>query len=133
MSYLIKKAEDNYKIAKISVNEGCYDVAVSRYYYFVYQSLVKFLYNENVISPDSIGYNHNTTIDAFIGYCKITNNYEQNRGILKIGKLKNRRHESDYKDELRINDIGSFKNKFENDFNEVVLALQSLNVLRDEL
>ena len=127
MSYLKAKAEDNYKIAKIAEQKECFDVAVSRYYYYIYQNIMDFLIRET--KPDNFNYNHKETISNFIKYFKDQGSYESHRDLVKLWSLKDRRHESDYKNDKRIINSDEFEKIFKRDFNDVNRVFSILQII----
>ncbi len=64
---LLSKAKDNLEVAKYSENKKYYDVAISRYYYYIFQNIIVFLgknYKEFNISDNDCS--HKETIDFLI-------------------------------------------------------------------
>lgn len=129
MNYLKSKAKDNYNIAKISEKSNCFDVAVSRYYYYLYQNVMNYLFLRGETIERKEENKHIKTIGKFIEIIKNEGNYEKQRSINKLWRLKDRRHDSDYKKEKKIKDDTEFNKIFKRDFNDVENAFNSLNVI----
>ena len=132
MSYLKEKAQCNYRMAVLAVENKCYDVAVSRFYYYVYQYVMEFLYLKGEITEKSAGYNHKTTISKLIQFFKEEGTYETNRAITKLWSLKDSRHESDYSRDTIIKDNSHFYHTFRRNFNEVRETLTNLNIIEEQ-
>lgn len=132
MSYLKEKAQCNFKIAELAVTEKCYDVAVNRFYYYIYQHIMEFLYIRDEITERSTGYNHRTTISTFLQLIKAEETYETNRSLTKLWSLKNSRHESDYNRNKIIKEHSQFYETFRSDFNDVRETLKNLSIIEEQ-
>ena len=116
-------------MAKISERKKCFDVAVSRYYYYLYQNLTNYLILRGEIIEKKEENKHIKTIGKFIEIIKNEGNYEKQRSINKLWRLKDRRHDSDYKKEKKIKDYTEFDKIFKRDYNDVENAFNSLNII----
>jgi len=132
MSYLKEKAQCNYQMAVLAVENKCYDVAVSRFYYYVYQYVMEFLYLKGEITEKSAGYNHKTTINEFIRQTRQPDQYELNRSLMKIHHLRKQRNTSDYDRNQMIQNNIVFYNSYRCDFNEVRETLKNLNIIEEQ-
>ena len=129
MEILLRKAKSNLEVAEIAVNSQYYDVAISRYYYYLYLNIV-YLLNKRSGFHQGNRLGHIESIGNFIKICKKDGIYENNsRSIAKLWALKTRRIDSEYSSEHLITSEVNFKNMFRNDYNEVVNTLKKLNFL----
>jgi len=129
VNFLELKAKDNFEIAKIAEKRKYFDVAVSRYYYYLYQNLMNYLFLRGETIEKKEQNKHINTIGKFIEIIKNEGNYEKQRSITKLWRLKDRRHDSDYKKEKKIKDYTEFDKIFKRDYNDVENAFNSLNVI----
>ena len=124
------KAKSNCEVAKWAENNNYYDVAVSRYYYYIFQHLIFYIEAKNINLNDSRFKKrtyHIKIIGAFIKYIKDTNNYETNSEIGQLYDLRDERNKSDY--EKRILNDEMYKKYFLRKYNLVLKALRRLNVI----
>ncbi|MCF7913198.1 MAG: hypothetical protein K9M99_11760 [Candidatus Cloacimonetes bacterium] len=132
MEILDIKAQNNLKIAKLAVDAKYFDVAVSRYYYYILLKIMIVL-NERGINLDSKkDSTHNFTISEFLRLCKedgIYNDDNNGRSLVKLWKLKNKRVSSEYSRTEIILSEDQFRTKFLYDYREVVAVLNKLSFL----
>jgi hypothetical protein len=128
-SNLSIKAKHNYKVANYSERKRYYDVAISRYYYYLYQNIIDYIsINGLEINANNNLNSHYNTIATFIS--SISNDYnldeEDLQKINLLQKLRAVRNSADYKDELRNKTTyeRDFKNKFTTFNNIIVKKLQ---------
>ncbi len=119
---LDKKAKNNYVVAEFAELNGYYDVAVSRYYYYLYQNILLYAYQNNENYATKV---HSHTIKNFIkfmqrGFCK--NNDEELYIVQRIKILKELRIDSDYSNEKII----SRKDEFDKIFKERFIKINNL-------
>ena len=50
MKVILRKAQNNYEIAELAETKSYYDVAVSRYYYYLYQNIIFILSQKHISS-----------------------------------------------------------------------------------
>ena len=130
MNYLHEKAEDNFKMAQESTKHDCFDVAVSRFYYYIFQSLKDFLIKNDKFNTENKENIHIYTIGAMIKFTKDKGYFKKNsRSIIKLWGLKERRVESDYNDLMKIENQKDFEKIFMRDFDEVMGTLRKLRIL----
>ena len=123
------KAKCNYDVAFFAEGEGHYDAAVSRYYYYLLQSIIYYMNKIPIVLGGK--YNQDTRIWTLIKHLKEKdrNKFEENREVLKLQGLKTQRHRSDYYADQIIDTEHKFKVNFKNDFINVERALKTLCVL----
>lgn len=95
------KSEHNYKIGQIAQNSKYYDVAVSRFYYSLFQLIEHILFNKkNNIKIPRTGGSHNFTIEEFNKYifrkCKKKLTDQDYSDLTVFDDLKRWRHQADY-------------------------------------
>ena len=98
---LCVKAEQNNEIAKIAENKQYFDVAVSRYYYAIYQLMLAVVKHHNpTFKPDNKS-SHKLLYDEFINYTgrkpdhyKLTG--KQTLSLMNFYSLKDIRKDADY-------------------------------------
>lgn len=137
MNHLKSKADDNYKIAKISEKSKCFDVAVSRYYYYLYQNII--LYNkindveiqEVPISLHERNSLHERTLNGFLDYIiqNIKMDFEHFQILGKLLKLRLCRNKSDYSNNDRISEKSDFNRIFKRHFTEVEDTLRIIKII----
>lgn len=110
------KSDQNYEVAQIAREKEYYDVAVSRYYYSLFQMIDYILLNKkaNFTVPSSGG-SHRFTIDEFnrFVYKKLKKNKlddEDVADLIVLDDLKRWRQQADYKDRIIT------REEFNNDF-----------------
>ena len=109
------KSEQNYKIAEIARENEYYDVAVSRYYYSLFQIVDYILFNKkNNFNPPKAD-SHRFTIDEFnkLIYRKFKNKLQDDEitDLLVLDDMKRWRQQADYNKDKVIK-----KEEFNNDF-----------------
>jgi uncharacterized protein (UPF0332 family) len=101
MSFL-QKSNNNIRSAENSENEKLYDVAVSRYYYSLFQLIKMILIYENLDIDLKEDGSHAKIIERFID--RLKNNKKINSQQLKIlnllYRLKDHRVKADYKSDI---------------------------------
>lgn len=110
------KSDQNYEVAQIAREKEYYDVAVSRYYYSLFQMIDYILLNKkaNFTVPSSGG-SHRFTIDEFnrFVYKKLKKNKLEDEDVadlIVLDDLKRWRQQADYKDRIIT------REEFNNDF-----------------
>ena len=110
------KSDQNYEVAQIAREKEYYDVAVSRYYYSLFQMIDYILLNKkaNFTVPSSGG-SHRFTIDEFTRfvYKKLKKNKLEDEDVadlIVLDDLKRWRQQADYKDRIIT------REEFNNDF-----------------
>ncbi len=119
------KAKHNYKIANYSERKRYYDVAISRYYYYLYQNIIDYIsINGLEINKTNNLNSHYNTIATFIRSISMDNNLdiEDLRKIGLLQKLRTVRNSADYYDELRN------KTTYEDDFKKTFTVLNEIIV-----
>jgi len=124
------KAVNNYNVAQYSEKKKYYDVAVSRYYYYIYQNILHYFSAKPVNSCMTGEDSHRETIKLFID--GITTDFKrENKNLLLlknlflIDSLRKIRNESDYKD-ISITDENVFKTRFKNKFDDVDRVIKDI-------
>lgn len=128
---LLDKSENNVKIAKIAEREKCYEVAVSRYYYSIYQKVTYILKKYTLFTgpEDNEKSPHVYTDETFKEYVLTQGMrkglaYDDLVDLSTLGKIKRLRIKADYSDET-INDT-EFEDEFKvvyNSFSEKLKIL----------
>ncbi len=134
---LKKKAEENQTIAKYCEKCNCYNVAISRYYYSIYQYILNYSIENNVKACNTQSKScHKDTLDAFIDYL-VNNKIMASKGrkkfieIQQIGllhKLRDTRNTADYGNQKNFDNERKFDISFKNDFDRVKMILEKYNV-----
>lgn len=126
---LLHKSKNNYEIGEKAENLKYFDVAISRYYYSLYQKLNFILRKKygNFNIPNKKN-SHEETIDKLFEY--ITDNHpdielQYIMDLSQLRELRSRRNEADYKPILTL-EI-QFHEKFKKPFK---LCDEALNALR---
>ncbi len=122
------KAKHNYKVADYSERRRFFEVAISRYYYYLYQNIIDYINMNSVENMITSGQgSHYKTLDVFIKYVSSKKNLDgENLQIISmLQKLRKARHSADYSDQIWSREI------FEKDFKEVFTMVD--NLIREEL
>lgn len=125
-NYLIK-ANQNEIIGDYSEKNDYYDVAVSRYYYCLYEKAIYIAKKEGFYNhPKGDTGQHNSFINDFIQNVEIKLDNKEISKLMNFSKLKNARVKADYYEET------SFKNK--NDYNlGFKIYFKYINTILDKL
>jgi len=96
MSILHDKARDNYELAKTASSTKKSNVAVSRYYYSIYEIMIEYLSHK--LSPSLVPGNHHDTITFFLQHIKNEPNYnaQYSTTLSYITTIKRSRTKADY-------------------------------------
>ena len=133
MEILKTKAMKNYFIANKATEENCYDVAVSRYYYYLLLSIKRFIINkkrEDILARK--GSTHTVIIGGIIELLKETGEIvAYNNIIFKLWSLRDKRVSSDYKQDYIINTEIEFNKIFKRDFDELYEVFKKLKIIED--
>ena len=128
-SNLSIKAKHNYKVANYSEHKKYYEVAISRYYYYLYQNIIDYI-NTNrieIIEIENKGI-HYKTINTFIRNISMNRdlNDEDLRYMGLLQELRTIRNYADYRNELwnKTEYEKDFKNKFTTLNNIIAKKLQ---------
>ena len=129
---LKRKAKCNYYVARYAEENKHFDAAVSRYYYYLYESILFYLhYNRLAHLIDKN--NHAKTIDNFIDILKfrsvITDTEMYYLMNLKI--LRTKRNNADYHQTISISDEEAFDTQFKNMFIRINQLLVSKNLTEE--
>lgn len=129
INVLLDKSNKNYEIAKIAEDKEYYDVAMSRYYYALFQK-VNFLLRKNYDKfkePNDREDSHASTFHQLNVYvarkCKHLK-YEDIADIATTEDLKRYRVQADYK--LRITEKEEFQMEFKKKFDPCIKVIDSL-------
>ena len=142
MNQLQLKAQDNRLVAVYCENNKYYDVAVSRYYYYLYENIISYI--ENNLKKDFEDYCNNKGIDMpknepashkiLVNFI-IENFNDSNTKIAgvkaKLGyihNLRRSRNNADY-DNTKILYLKDFLSFFKEKFNVVENTLKQLNIV----
>lgn len=98
---LLIKAEKNIKTGAWAEENGFFDVAVSRFYYALYQKILyilktKYDFDDTALTEDS----HNTTLNTFIRKIMVKLADDEKVWINILGKIKRCRVYADYKEDI---------------------------------
>lgn len=132
---LLEKASQNLEIAEIALNKEYFDVAVSRYYYSLYQKIIWLLRKKypdyNSYKDNGKGSHENTFIDI-TKY--LARNFHKKLEIKECGYLsqlnnltqdvKRYRHTADY-DPRKITD-DEFNKEFKNKYKSIEILLDKV-------
>lgn len=129
--FLKEKANENFKIAEYSEKRKFFDVAVSRYYYYLYQNIIIYLKSNHEDFQVPKGENsHEYTIN-FLGKqlttLKLLENKEWYRFSL-LQKLRVSRRISDYENS-KIKDDYKYNQVFKYDFIMVEELLKKKSII----
>ena len=134
MNKLLEKSKMNKITAAWAENKKYFDVAISRYYYELFQKTIVILnyHNKNNI-PNEETNKHKATIDTLLretGKGKeidLPGNYKLQ--LLAFATLSRRRKDADYKN-YSISNIHDFKNKFKKTYG---LVCESLDYILSDI
>lgn len=130
MNKLLEKSKNNKEIAEYSENNKYFDVAVSRYYYSLYQKIIYIIVKYAEFIPESKS-THVETLTFFKKFVYRNRMSEIRKKNLKfsvltsITDLKDKRTESDYKNKI-IKNKSSFDSKFGNNYRAINEFLDKL-------
>ncbi|OON99174.1 MAG: hypothetical protein ATN35_01900 [Epulopiscium sp. Nele67-Bin004] len=120
---LLKKSKQNFKSAEIAQKEKFYDVAISRYYYSIYQKIIYILDMRGIDSTPKNGANsHNETIEKFNETVFKELSFDESKR-LQILKVKQARVKADYDKELYTKE----------DFNVILTHINNIDKILDSL
>lgn len=108
MGFLKDKSLQNWEIAAISVSMGYYNVAVSRFYYSLFEAAKGFLISAEIWNASHEN-THENVIAAIYECLKkqgIQTNSETSSTLNMYNLLRKQREIADYKDELYIDEYG---------------------------
>lgn len=127
---LLKKAKDNYYIAKYSENKELYDVAVSRYYYYIFQNLLVFIKNKYPDFKENKDKGSHIHLINFFSekFLELGFNFHEMTVISDINKLKFARTLSDYKD-FKIESKAKFDSNFKDNFDIIEKTLKNKKII----
>lgn len=112
MRNLLQKSNHNNETANFAEGKEFYDVAVSRYYYSLFEKIIYISKNKGFYKEPSIGQDsHNVTIQAFTKNMMNSLEPEDISKCAIMGRLKKMRVDADYK-EQRIDDKNTFNLSF---------------------
>lgn len=98
---LLVKSKQNKECVHWAENKGYYDVALSRYYYSIFQKVI-YILKERGCYEQSENYTHGSTVDSLIAYLlknkSFDGKYEFFKYINDIKYLKMKRNNADYGD-----------------------------------
>lgn len=119
MNNLLVKAKNNITTASFAEKQKFYDVAVSRYYYSLFEKIIyisksRGFYKEPEKGEDS----HNITISAFTQNMVNSLEPEELSKCAILNRLKRMRVDADYKD-IRIEELNDYSLKFKYYYNQV--------------
>ncbi len=147
-NYLEEKSINNYKTAEYAEKKEYYDVAVSRFYYFLFQNILNFISRKSKIDYDNYREEQVTILNnnnEYINNHEITINYflklflkerkshdlEDLRNIQKINKLRRQRNDSDYKN-MKIETKREYESRFKVIFSKVRKILIENEIINKE-
>ena len=122
MAYLKQKSMQNWEIASVSISRGYYNVAVSRFYYSLYEIAKGFLIEKGIWRPEH-DKPHENLIAAIYEYLKKRNipcDSDTNRTLNNYNELRRQREDADYK-----NDVNIDKDSFDAFGKEYIKSLMS--------
>lgn len=152
MSTILKeKADENLKVAKYSENKECYNSAVSRYYYYIFQNIICFLdsncpefnmnkYDQSIFTNQNIFKKrkledmgrHEYTINYFMDYILYKKNMvsqlHDRMTVTLLEKLRNERNYSDYCKNTFFSKL-MFNNHVKVPFEDVEKLLKSIKII----
>jgi uncharacterized protein (UPF0332 family) len=116
---LLIKAEKNIKTGAWAEENGFFDVAVSRFYYALYQKILyilktKYDFDDTALTEDS----HNTTLNTFIRKIMVKLADDEKVWINILGKIKRCRVYADYKEDI-ISDKNDYNLMFKINYNNI--------------
>lgn len=123
---LKEKSEENYKTGEWAEKRGYYDVAVSRFYYCIYQKII-YISKKNGFYNEELSYKKDSHMETVNNFVSSLNNMipsEDKISIMKIKNLRRLRNRSDY-NETKIGNK-DFTLKFKYDFNEINSIINKL-------
>ena len=122
-----KKANMNYKTANWAESKQYYDVAISRYYYSLYQKIIYISKMCGFGECQQITGSHFSTIKNFLDeIAKIDKvNNDDYLELENLDNLRKRRNEADY-NETRTIEIRTFERTFKNSFDRINNILDNI-------
>lgn len=98
---LTEKSDMNYKTGEWAENKSFFDIAISRYYYSIYQKIIYILKKNNkYINPPKGENSHIFTINLFIDHINNKLDDEDMSWINEISKIREHRNLADYNEDL---------------------------------
>lgn len=124
------KSTNNYKVAKYAERENYYDVAVSRYYYYLYQNLIVYIlknYTDFEVPKDKES--HSYTIDFLTEeFFSIGFTWSELTDFKLMTQLRTQRNASEYK-EIKIDSEGKYKSRFKDSFDIIEELLKKKSII----
>lgn len=119
MENLLEKSRHNSETANFAEGKEFYDVAVSRYYYSLFEKIIYISKKEGFYQEPTTGQDsHKVTIQSFTQNMINSLEPEDLSKCAIMGRLKKMRVEADYK-EHRISDKSTFNLSFKCLYNQV--------------
>lgn len=144
MNQLQLKAQENRLVAVYCENSEYYDVAVSRYYYYIFENLKSYIDNEKGVKSAFEQYcienkitilenepaSHKVRIDFIIKYFEKPERriIGLNTNLNYLHKLRKSRNKSDY-DYAKIQNFRDFRVLFKEKFEVVERTFKQLNIV----
>jgi hypothetical protein len=137
MEYLLKKAKENKIVAEKCEKEGYYHIAVSRYYYYIYQNILFFIEKDDDLKNNFEKYKknnyskniHDITISFIIDSILNKESFEEINNSKQIHELKKLRNDADYKNCEFSKD--KYEKQFKNKFESVEKILKRYKIILD--
>ncbi len=129
MSILHDKARDNYELAKTASSSKKRNVAVSRYYYSIYEIMIEYLLSK--MPSDQVPGTHQSTIDSFLENIKKEPGFmvQDVSTLSYITTIKRSRNKADYSPHYCYVRRSYDFNTIETKVKEVYLVLSRFNGL----
>lgn len=119
MKNLLEKSKHNSETADFAEDKEFYDVAVSRYYYSLFEKIIYISKKEGFYQePEKGEDSHKVTIESFTQNMMSSLEPEDISKCAIMGRLKKMRVDADYK-EKRISDRNKFNLSFKCLYNQV--------------
>ncbi|WP_372996998.1 hypothetical protein [Lutispora sp.] len=128
---MLEKSKMNLEAGLWAKEKGYYDIAVSRYYYSLFQKVITILKHDGFYNaPKGENNTHNQVINDFNEYIyKINLAPEQIPKVTTMHKLKKKRNKADYSEE-KIEYTLDFINDFLPKYNQFIKVIDSILIKR---